>query len=161
MLQESAIEDDDIDLSSVELSHYRLSKIRQQDLKLEENSTEQGLEPADGVGSAKGKDKEAVFLSQILYRLNECFIRDALSDNDLLNYAYTVRDKLRENDNVIQQMENNSAEQAMLGDFSNAMDEAILDSSDAHQNQMMQLLSDPQRLALFSRVVFDLLQDKT
>jgi hypothetical protein len=26
---------------------------------------------------------------------------------------------------------------------------------------MMQLLSDPQRLALFSRVVFDLLQDKT
>ncbi|MCK5916998.1 MAG: hypothetical protein KAG34_01140, partial [Cocleimonas sp.] len=95
MLRESAIEEDAIDLSSVELSHYRLSKIRQQDLKLGENSTEYGLEPGDGVGSAKGKDKEEVFLSQIIYRLNECFIRDELSDNDMLNYAYTVRDKLR------------------------------------------------------------------
>ncbi len=160
MLRESAIEDDEIDLSSVELSHYRLSKIRQQDLKLKENSAEYGLETGDGVGSAKGKDKEEVFLSQIIYRLNECFIRDELSDNDMLNYAYTVRDKLRENESVIKQMENNTAEQAMLGDFSSAMDEAILDSSDAHQNQMMQLLSDPSRLAMFSRIVFDLLQGR-
>ena len=76
----------------------------------------------------------------------------------MLNYAYTVRDKLRENANVITQMKNNSSEQAMLGDFTKAMDEAILGSSDAHQNQMMQLLSDANRLSVFSRIVFDLLQ---
>lgn len=34
---------------------------------------------------------------------------------------------------------------------------AIMDSSAAHQNQMMQLLSDPQKAAGFARVVFDLL----
>lgn len=33
-----------------------------------------------------------------------------------------------------------------------------MDSSDAHQNQMMQLLSNPDKAAGFSRLVFDLLK---
>jgi len=46
----------------------------------------------------------------------------------------------------------------MLGDFPKAIDDAVLDSNDAHQNQMMQLLSDPAKAASFSRIVFDLLR---
>lgn len=38
------------------------------------------------------------------------------------------------------------------------MDDAVLDSSDAHQNQMMQLLSDSEKAKGFARVVFDLLK---
>ena len=38
-----------------------------------------------------------------------------------------------------------------------AMDDAILDSSAAHQEQMMQLLSDPAKAKMFAQVVFDLL----
>ena len=34
MLRESIIEEDEVDLDNVVLSHYRLSAIRQQDLKL-------------------------------------------------------------------------------------------------------------------------------
>ncbi len=34
---------------------------------------------------------------------------------------------------------------------------ALLDSGAAHQNQMLQLLADPQKEAAFGRVVFDLL----
>ena len=56
---------------------------------------------------------------------------------------------------------NNTPEQAMLGDFPKAIDGAVLDSSDAHQNQMMQLLSDPAKAAGFAWVVFDLLNIKT
>jgi len=33
-----------------------------------------------------------------------------------------------------------------------------MDSNEAHQNQMMQLLSDPLKAADFARVVFDLLK---
>lgn len=55
------------------------------------------------------------------------------------------------------QIANNSPEQAMLGDFPQAMDDAILGSSDAHQEQMMQLLSDPARNQQFARVIFDML----
>jgi len=105
MLRESAIEEeDDIDLSNIELSHYRLSRIRQQDLKLREDSAEYGLESGDDVGTAQPKDKKEEFLSQIVYRLNECFIRDELSDKDMLNYLYTVTDKLSENTVVMKQV---------------------------------------------------------
>ena len=55
------------------------------------------------------------------------------------------------------QIANNSAEQAMLGDFEKALDDAIIDSSDVHQNQKDQLLSNPDRAAKFARVIFDLL----
>ncbi len=38
-----------------------------------------------------------------------------------------------------------------------AMDDAILGSSHAHQEQAMQLLSDPARNQQFARVIFDML----
>lgn len=157
MLRESIEEEDDIDLSNVVMSHYRLSKIRQQDIRLKEDSPDYKLQPGEGLGSAKPKDKKEEYLSQIVSRLNELFITDELTDADMVNYAYTVMDKVKENAVVMDQLANNSAEQAMLGDFPKAIDDAILDSSDAHQNQMMQLLSDPNKNAQFARVVFDML----
>jgi type I restriction enzyme R subunit len=157
MLRETVADDDDIDLSAVALSHYRLSKIRQQDLALQQNADEYKLEPTDAIGTAKAKDKTVEFLSQIVHRLNELFITDQLTEKDMVNYAYAIRDKVRENAVVMRQLENNSAEQAMLGDFPKAIDDAILDSGDAHRNQMMQLLADPKRAAGFAKVIFDLL----
>jgi type I restriction enzyme, R subunit len=161
MLRESIIKEDEIDLDNVILRHYRLSEIRRQDLKLQEDSPDYRLEPGDGLGSAKAKDKKEEFISQIITRLNELFITDELTDKDLVNYAHTIRDKVRENELVMMQIANNSPEQAMLGDFSKAIDDAVLGSSEAHQNQMMQLLSDPAKAAGFARVVFDLLKVNT
>ena len=158
MLRDNFMEDDDIDLSNVALSHYRLSIIRQQDLQLKENSADYKLEPADGLGTATPNNIEEAFLSQIIGRLNALFITDHLTENDMVNYAHTIRDKISENDWVMKQIANNSTEQAMLGDFSQAVDDAIIDSSEAHQNQMMQLLSDPAKTAIFAKVVFDLLK---
>ena len=157
MLREVVEDEDDVDLSNVELSHYRLSVIRQQNLKLKEDSADYKLVPGEGLGSAKAKDKKEEFLSQIIERLNELFITDQLTENDMVSYAYTVRDKLRENAQVMQQIANNSPEQAMLGDFAKAIDDAILDSSAAQQNQMMQLLSDPTKAKRFSKLMYDLL----
>jgi type I restriction enzyme R subunit len=157
MLRETLLDEDDIDLGNVVLSHYRVAKMRQQDLVLQENSQNHKLEPGEGLGTAKPKDRQEEFLSQIINRLNEVFDTDQLTDKDMVNYAYTIRDKVGENIKVMKQIENNSPEQALLGDFSKAIDDAILDSSDAHQNQMMQLLADPSKAANFARIVFDLL----
>ena len=157
MLRETIVDEDDVDLNSVVLSHYRLSKIRQQDLTLKEDHPDY-LEPGDGLGSAKAKDKKEEYLSQIISRLNELFITDNLTDKDMVNYAHTIRDKVSENKLVMSQITNNTAEQALLGDFNKAVDDAVMDSGEAHQNQMMQLLSDPQKAAGFARVVFDLLK---
>jgi len=159
LLREQAIDDDDIDLDHVVLSHYRLSKIKQQDLALDDRPQDPyGLKPGEGLGSARARDPKEEFLSQIIARLNELFITDNLTEQDLVNYAYTVRDKVRENGKVMSQLANNSDEQALLGDFPKAVDDAILDSSDAHENQKMQLLSDPKKAAAFAKLVFDLLK---
>ena len=157
MLRESMLDEDDIDLDNVVLHQYRLSKIRQQDIKLKEDA-EEHLVPGDALGTAKAKDPKEEFLSQIISRLNELFIMDNPTDDDLVNYANTIRDKVRENKLVMSQIANNTPEQAMLGDFNKAVDDAIMDSSEAHQNQMMQILSDPTKANSFARVVFDLLK---
>ena len=158
MLRESLLDDDDIDLGNVVLSHYRLSAIRQQDLKLNQDEAAY-LVPGNEAGTAKAKDKKEELLSQIVARLNELFIMDKLTDKDLISYAYSVRDKLSENASVMMQIAKNTPEQAMLGDFPKALDDAILDSSEAHQEQMMQLLSDPAKSRQFARVIFDLLNN--
>lgn len=132
--------------------------IHQQDLKLKEDSADYKLEPGNELGTAKPRDQKEEFLSQIIGRLNELFITDHLTDKDLVNYAYTIRDKVRENKQVMSQIANNTTEQALLGDFNKAIDDAVLDSSEAHQNQMMQILSDPKKAAGFARVIFDLLK---
>ena len=157
MLRETVLDDTDIDLESVVLSHYRVSKIRQQDLRLKADTGDYKLVPGEGLGSGSAKDIKEELLSQILERLNELFVTDELTEKDMVNYAYTIRDKVSENKLVMQQLANNTPEQALLGNFASAVDDAIMDSGDAHQNQMMQLLSDPSKASKFAKVVFDLL----
>lgn len=157
MLREKVSDEDDVDLSNVTLSHYRLSILRQQNLKLKDDAGDYTLDPNTDIGSAKAKDKKEEFLSIILARLNDLFITDNLTDDDMLNYAKTITDKVRENEKVMHQIRNNSPEQALLGDFSQAIDDAVMDSSNSHQNQMMQVLSNPQVAQGFAKVVFDML----
>ena len=159
MLRETQIDEEHIDLSNVELSHYRLSKIKQQHLKLKDDTADYTLDPGEGLGSASPKQRKEELLSVLITKLNEVFVCDGLTEADMVNYAQAIRDKVKENTIVMQQLKNNTAEQAMLGDFPNAIEDAIFNSGEAHQNQMMQLLSDPNKASKFVRVVFDLLKD--
>ena len=122
-----------------------------------ESEGDYGLKPGSDLGSGKARDKKEEFLSQILARLNELFMTDNLTEKDLVNYAYTIRDKVRENQSVMDQIRNNTPDQAMLGDFPQALDDAVLSSSEAHQKQMMQILENPEVAKGFAQVVFDLL----
>jgi type I restriction enzyme, R subunit len=116
-----------------------------------------GLYAAAALGTAKAKTKQEEWLSQIITRLNDLFVTDGLTDQDMISYAYTIRDKVRENQRVMNQIANNSAEQALLGDFAVALDDAVMESGEAHQNQMMQYLNSKVLQAGFQRVVFDML----
>ncbi|MGX9939931.1 type I restriction endonuclease subunit R [Acinetobacter pseudolwoffii] len=157
MLREQVADEDVIDLSNVEMTHYRLSKLRQQDIQLQADSTEHKLEPANDVGTAKAKDKKEDFLSQILRRVNDLFVTDNLTDQDMINYAYTVADKMAENTRMMTQIHNNPREQAMLGEFDTALDDAVLDSNAAHMEQMTQLMSDPAKMKQFAHIIYDVL----
>ena len=157
LLREKTGGEDPIDLSSVELTHYRLSKMKQRDLLMVKDGADTGLYPAGDIGTGKPRNKEEEWLSQIITRLNDLFVTDGLSDSDLINYAYTVRDKISENETVMHQIANNSVEQALLGDFAGALDDAVMGSGEAHQNQMMQYMNSKELQAGFQRVVFEML----
>ena len=159
MLKENHNPDEEIDLSNIEMSHYRLSKLRQIDIQLQANSG-QPLEPGNDLGSGAGKDKKETFISSILQRLNELFITEKLTDQDLINYAHTVMDKVVEDSNVVSQVSNNTREQAMLGHFPRAIDDAIMGSHEAHQDLMMQLLSDPMKKQQFDSLIYEMVRNK-
>ncbi|MEP3478652.1 MAG: DEAD/DEAH box helicase family protein [Fuerstiella sp.] len=157
LLREESPTEDRVDLSTIGLSHYRLSKIKQQDLKLKKSGAE-GLSPGTDIGKGKAKSKKEEWLSQIIQRLNEVFVTDGLTDKDLINYLRTITDKVRENTVVMHQVENNTPEQALLGDFPEAVDDAVMDSSDVHVNQKNQYLNSPQITEQFRKIVLDLLK---
>jgi len=158
LLRVTNIDDDELDLSDVALSHYRLSKLKQQSLQLASEAAE-GLQPGSGLGTGKARDRQEEFLSQIIERLNEVFAGDGLSEDDMLDYARTIKNKVQENHRVITQIANNTREQALLGDFPKAVEEAILDSNEAQQKQMMKLLSMSDKFGQFMNTVYDMIQE--
>ncbi len=158
LLREKVVEEDDIDLDNVVMSHYRLSKIKEQHIKLQEDAEGYDLEPSSDVGTAKAKDKKEEFMSQVVARLNEMFITDNLTDGDMINFLHTATSKVTENTAVMKQVKNNSADQALLGDFPEAFDNAVMDSDEAHQEMMMQYLSNPELASSLRRLAFELLK---
>ena len=160
LLRDQIPGDDPIDLSSIELSHYRLSKIKQQDLKLVKDGAVTGLDPATELGTGKPRNKEDQWLSQIIARLNDLFCTDGLTERDLVNKLYTVSDKLSENEKVMNQILNNSIEQALLGDLPVAVDAAVMDSGEAQMNLKMQYLNSKEVQTGFQRLVLEHLRRK-
>lgn len=108
--------------------------------------------------TGKPRNKQEAWLSQIITRLNEIFITDGLTDKDLINYAYTIADKVLENAHVMHQVANNAPEQVMLGDFPGAVDDAVIGANESHQTQMMQYLNNQVTQAGFQRLVLEIVQ---
>jgi type I restriction enzyme R subunit len=156
LLREQRDDDEDIDLSNIEMTHYRVAKQREQDLRLGETEGEYKIEPLTDLGSGRAKDKKTELLSEILERMNDLFAGEGLTDSDMVNYANTIADKVRENGNVMEQVRNNTPEQAMIGDFPQAVQDAVMDSMGAHQKFAEKLLSDKQIRADFSRLMLDI-----
>ena len=158
LLRERLLDKDDVDLNNVEMTHYRLSKIRQQDIKLQEDAAGYELEPGNDVGTAKPKDKKEEFMSQIVARLNDLFVTDDLTDGDMIAFLHTTTSKVAENTTVMKQIKNNNANQALLGDFPQAFDDAVMDSNEAHQEMMLQYLSNPVLAEGLKRLAFEMLK---
>jgi len=144
-----------IDISMVALTHYKLHKQEQQNIGLsgEENELK-SLSP----GGAVPREPEKELLSYVVSEMNSLF-EGELSSEDMLNYARTVKDKMAENKKVMEQVENNSQEQAMMGGFGESMSDAIIESMETHQNLATQLLSEEKIAKGFANVVYRMLKE--
>lgn len=147
---------DPIDLTGVVLTHYRARRKGRANLVLE-TSEVKGLDPVSDIGSGVARDDEADWLSNILQRLNDIFAGENLTDKDMTNYLHTIADKVRENQPVMDQLRNNTREQALLGDFPKAVGDAILDSRESHESQAMQYLTKQHIAVAFRELLLDVL----
>lgn len=144
-----------IDISMVELTHYKLHKQQEQHIALkgEESQLKNG-----NPGGAVTHDPEKELLSYILSEMNALF-EGELSTDDMLNYAKTVTDKMAANQKVLEQVANNSQEQAMIGGFAESMSDAIIESMETHQNLATQLLSEERIANGFAKIIYRMLKE--
>ena len=157
LLREEEDEEDVLDLSGIQLTHYRLQKQREQDLRLNEAKGESALEPGAEFGTGKAREKQLEPLSRIISRMNDLFAAENLSDADKVSYAQTIAAKIQENAGVMAQIRNNTPEQAMLGDFPKAVEEAVLASGDAHHELMSQFLANRNVQIGFARMLLEMI----
>jgi type I restriction enzyme R subunit len=144
---------DPIDISLVELTHYKLHKQKTKNITLTGNDNELG--GIEG-GGAVAKDPQKELLSQIIGHMNALF-EGELTDDDMLNYARTIKDKVLENSKVVGQVTNNTKEQAMLGGFADAINDAVIESLDAHQNLATQVLGQDRIRKGLANIVYELI----
>ncbi len=148
---------DEVDLSDLTMTHYRLSKQATKDLLLVNDPEEEyKLKGITSLGSGRYKDQELELMSQIIDRLNELFAGD-FTDGDMVSYINTITDKIRENQPVMEQLKNNTREQALLGDLPSAVQKAVIDSMNVHGDLAHQLLGDVHKSATFGKLVMELL----
>lgn len=146
-------EKDPIDITLVELTHYKLHKQKTKNIGLTGEDNELG--GIEG-GGAVVKDPEKEMLSQIIGHMNALF-EGELTDDDMLNYARTIKDKVMENAKVLEQVSNNTKEQAMMGGFADAINDAVIESLDAHQNLATQVLGEDKIRKGLANIVYDLI----
>jgi type I restriction enzyme R subunit len=126
-LLEFGREREGIDLSKVMLTHHTLKSHGPQSMSLPAEAYPP-LTPSTETGTAQVREKERVYLSEIIAKVNELL-------NDVL------KGKLLESETLIQQAANNSKEQfANSPDLKNELVKAIIDALDAHTAMSTQAL---------------------
>ena len=97
-----------------------------------------------------------VWLSQLLEKLNEISGSD-LTNDDLLSYADTIRRKVEGNERVMQQVGNNPPAQVMLGDFPQAVVDAVVESGEARESLKRRVLEDTSTATRFAELLLELI----
>jgi type I restriction enzyme R subunit len=150
------LEEEAIDVSELELTHYRLTKREEKRLRLEEAEGDYGLTPVSEVGSGKPHDPEKQRLADIIARLNDLYGAE-VSDDDKLHFANGIADRIERDEAVMAQVRNHSADQVMHGLFPKRVTDAVLDAMSDHEKLSMPLLEDEEIGRQFALLILKLL----
>lgn len=149
------LEDEVIDVSELELTHYRLTKREEKRLRLEvaEGSP---LKPVSDVGSGKPHDPEKQRLAEIIDRLNDLYGAE-VSDEDKLHFANGIADRIERDEAVMAQVRSHSEDQVMHGLFPKKVTDAVLDALSDHERLSMPLLENEETGRQFALLILKLL----
>lgn len=105
-----------LDLSAVELTHYRLQDLGAQAIKfVQEDGQAYKLPPITDLGTSEAREPEMALLRGIIAQMNDLFAGD-LTEADLVTYARHISSKMLENEELAMQAAQNSRERFQLGD---------------------------------------------
>lgn len=154
--------DEEIDLSLLQMTHYKLSEKRTQALKLAEQDEEPayGLTGVTSVGGHAPRDQKSEKLAEIIERLNDLFASEGLSKNDLISAANAYVDQVEQNQGLVDQLLNNSFEQALLGGIKSAVTDAVINSMEKSGAVGNRFLSDKQVEAAMLRMVYEMTRQR-
>jgi type I restriction enzyme R subunit len=137
--------------SDVRLTHYRLQKLGEQQLKLE-SGEQVTLAPVTEAGSGKAREDEMAPLSEIVEKMNDLFA-GGVTEADALGTLTAWSGHLLKNEKLADQAKNNSLEQFVLGDFKEIFTDVVLESQDGHNKIANQLLKDERIFAAMQEML--------
>ena len=142
-LLEFGREREGIDLSKVVLTHHHLKDKGKRTLHLNEGEAI-ALAPITEAGSGMVQEQQKVYMAELIEKLNELFGNET-TDNDQLSYVNgTIFGKVVESGTLRQQAASNTKEQfANSPDLKTELQNAIMESYDAHTSMSTQALNSP------------------
>lgn len=133
-------ERDGVDLSRVVLTHHKLKDQGKRTLPLGEGEGDK-LKQLTDPGSGEVREKETIWLAEIIAKVNELFEGELTNDDKLVYVNNVLKGKLLESETLVQQAGNNTKEQfANSPDLSSEILFAIMDALEAHQTMSKQAL---------------------
>ncbi|MDZ4303062.1 MAG: DEAD/DEAH box helicase family protein [Pseudomonas sp.] len=157
LLRVDRLQQDDVDVGELQLSHYRLSKRAEHQLRLSEEEGEYQLKPGSDVGSGKPHDPEKKRLSEIIEALNDIFGADT-QDDDQLHFAAGITQRLLRQDDLMAQVNGHSVDQVMHGLLPKRVLDTVLDAMTDHEKLSLEVLDNETKSRAFALVILKMLK---
>jgi len=159
LLSVARLDEDAVDISELELTHYRMTKRAEKDLRLAEAEGDYELKPGNEVGTGKPYDPEKETLSEIIARLNDIYGLE-VNENDKLNYLNGLADRLERDDEVMKQMRIHTQDQVMHGLLPKRLMDAVLDTLNDYESLSIPILDDKNVAKEVTLLVFKMLSSR-
>jgi type I restriction enzyme R subunit len=156
LLQVDRLDQEDVDISELALTHYRLTKRQEQQLRLADADGEYALKPGSDIGSGKAHDPEKKRLSEIIDALNDLFGAE-VSDEDQLQFLTAIANRIRREEDVMAQVKNHQPEQVMHGLFPQRVVDTVLDAMTDNEKLSLEVLDNEDSGRKFALLVLRML----
>ncbi|ADJ27393.1 type I restriction endonuclease subunit R [Nitrosococcus watsonii] len=151
---------EEVDIGELQLTHYRLSKRAEQQLRLNEEAAEYTLKPGSDIGSGQPHDPEKKRLSEIIEALNEIFGAE-VSDEDQLQFLTGIAQRISRQEDVMAQVNSHSVDQVMHGLFPKRVLDTVLDAMTDHEKLSLEVLDNKTKSRDFALVILKMLTQHT
>lgn len=152
---------EDIDLSGITLSKYRIRRMSQARINLNGESTP--LDGMEGAGTGSGNSEKEERFSEILRLINELSGASELTEADKVKYLKDIEERLERKDGVIEQIKNNTKEQMIEGKFKEDLTNIIIENmstNEKHKTMGEDLLGKDNLLDSLAEKILERLYEK-